>query len=98
MSPLYCQGKMYNGPEKHYTRCNICGDVDYEKNEGDICNVIIDTAWLNRKARRALNRMMQATVNIENKNYEDIVGLLDEVASNVKILLVVLDDPEFYKE
>jgi hypothetical protein len=32
-----CNGKMRNGPDKRYTRCTRCGQVDWEANEGDLC-------------------------------------------------------------
>lgn len=32
-----CPGRMRNGPDKSYTRCRLCGRVDYETNEGDPC-------------------------------------------------------------
>jgi hypothetical protein len=32
-----CKGKMRNGPDKRYTRCTLCGRLDYETNEGDPC-------------------------------------------------------------
>jgi len=32
-----CPGHMENGPGKKYVRCDTCGRVDYEKNEGDRC-------------------------------------------------------------
>lgn len=32
-----CRGRMSNGPGKRYVRCALCGRVDFEKNEGDVC-------------------------------------------------------------
>lgn len=32
-----CPGRMRNGPGKRYVRCNVCGRVDWERNEGDPC-------------------------------------------------------------
>jgi hypothetical protein len=37
----YCTGKMWNGPGKQYARCLKCGDIDYEKYEGDRCGKLI---------------------------------------------------------
>ena len=28
---------MFNGPRKAYARCDTCGAIDYESNEGDRC-------------------------------------------------------------
>jgi hypothetical protein len=38
-----CPGKMRNGPEKKYTRCDLCSAIDYEKNEGDRCGRVKKT-------------------------------------------------------
>lgn len=32
-----CYGKFYNGPDKRYVRCDRCHHIDWEANEGDIC-------------------------------------------------------------
>lgn len=32
-----CPGKMVNTPYKRATRCAVCGQLDYEANEGDVC-------------------------------------------------------------
>lgn len=32
-----CPGRMWNGPGKQWTRCAVCGRLDYETNEGDAC-------------------------------------------------------------
>jgi len=37
----YCGGAMGNGPGKDFVRCNRCGNIDYEKYEGDRCGRII---------------------------------------------------------
>ena len=37
----FCTGRMRNGPGKRFTRCNRCGDIYWEKNEGDRCERII---------------------------------------------------------
>ena len=37
----YCNGRMENGPNKNYARCQKCGHIDYEKNEGDLCGRLI---------------------------------------------------------
>ena len=34
---IRCSGKMRNGPEKRYARCDTCGRIDWEANEGDRC-------------------------------------------------------------
>lgn len=30
-----CGGLFRNGPDKRFVRCDACGEVDYERNEGD---------------------------------------------------------------
>jgi len=30
-----CGGTFRNGPDKRFARCDRCGVVDYERNEGD---------------------------------------------------------------
>ena len=37
----FCTGRMRNGPGKRFTRCDRCGDIYWEKNEGDRCERII---------------------------------------------------------
>lgn len=32
-----CPGRMWNGPGKEWSRCAVCGRLDYETNEGDPC-------------------------------------------------------------
>lgn len=32
-----CGGKLYNGPEKRFVRCERCNTIDWEHNEGDLC-------------------------------------------------------------
>lgn len=32
-----CGGKYQNGPDKRHARCDRCGRIDYEANEGDPC-------------------------------------------------------------
>jgi hypothetical protein len=32
-----CGGTLYNGPGKRFTRCSVCGTIDWEANEGDRC-------------------------------------------------------------
>lgn len=34
---LRCAGKMRNGPDKRFARCDQCGAISYEKYEGDTC-------------------------------------------------------------
>lgn len=34
---LICNGRFRNGPGKLYARCDRCGHVDWEANEGDRC-------------------------------------------------------------
>jgi len=36
-SVAQCGGKLSNGPEKSYVRCEKCHAIDYERNEGDSC-------------------------------------------------------------
>lgn len=36
---MHCPGKYYNGPQKKFVRCDICGGVNHEANEGDNCKV-----------------------------------------------------------
>ena len=31
-----CNGTFRNGPDKAYVRCDRCGAIDYERNEGDL--------------------------------------------------------------
>ncbi len=32
-----CDGTLRNGPDKRHARCDVCGHVDHEANEGDVC-------------------------------------------------------------
>ncbi|MDD3983984.1 MAG: hypothetical protein PHU54_08595 [Candidatus Omnitrophica bacterium] len=32
-----CAGRMRNGPGKRFARCDKCGQIDWELNEGDPC-------------------------------------------------------------
>lgn len=32
-----CNGTLRNGPGKRFVRCDRCGAIDYERNEGDRC-------------------------------------------------------------
>jgi hypothetical protein len=34
---MKCNGRMVNGPDKRYALCGSCGTIDYEANEGDLC-------------------------------------------------------------
>lgn len=36
-----CTGRMRNGPEKRYARCDKCGEIDWEANEGDPCRAFV---------------------------------------------------------
>jgi hypothetical protein len=95
--PVHCKGKMQNGPNKQFALCPVCGNLDHEKNEGDLCGRVFENYWLQEKAHLALRYMMRATVNLENSNFENIVGLLDDVIDNCETLRRILDDEEFYK-
>ena len=37
MNRARCVGTYRNGPGKRFARCQVCGGVDYEANEGDHC-------------------------------------------------------------
>lgn len=36
-APRICRGVMIDGPAKLHCRCDTCGAVSYEANEGDRC-------------------------------------------------------------
>jgi len=97
MSPLYCQGKMYNGPEKLFTRCCLCGKTNYEKNEGDVCGESIQ-GYLVLKSNRITNNVKEVCDGIKLRNYENIIGIIDQVIDDMETLRRILDDEEFYKQ
>ena len=35
---VLCKGTYRHGPDKCYARCDQCMHIDYEANEGDLCN------------------------------------------------------------
>jgi hypothetical protein len=37
LAALVCGGTLFNGPEKRFVRCDSCGELDWERNEGDRC-------------------------------------------------------------
>ena len=38
---IRCKGRMRNGPGKRYARCESCGEIDWELNEGDPCRQFV---------------------------------------------------------
>ncbi len=46
---VHCPGIVRNGPDKAYSRCPICGKVDYELYEGDRCRNMIANHVLIKK-------------------------------------------------
>lgn len=42
ITELPCPGRYFNGPEKRFVRCGMCGKVDYESNEGEPCRSLVE--------------------------------------------------------